>query len=230
MSDLRSWNSKFDIWTDPDSGLSYLISPTLKKEDRPDFKLIDWCHQFLSKDTCFIDIGAHIGSYSIHLSLHCQRVYSFEPQRLIYNALSGGIAINGLTNIHTYNIALGSSSCERKRVPLYIHSKNGLRTSMVDKNEGKLRMTDEGTQIENVMIYTLDSLQLKRIGFIKLSVGGSELGILKGAVNTLRLSNWPTIMFTSDNVGPIVNYLKELGYTVASVSGYSDQYLAFTGK
>lgn len=211
--------STFTVWTDPGSELSYLC-PELSSplySTPSDTKLINWCRKFISTDKCLVDIGAHIGRYSIHLSPHCKEVYAFEPQRLIHNALCGGLALNGITNVHTYRIALGSICSERKRVPLYVMSEDGLVTSMEEVPEGRCEM---------VMIYTLDSLKLKDIGLIKLSVGGSELDILRGAEETMRSSDWPTILLTSRKIKPILVYLKGLGYSLVSIAGRENMYLA----
>ncbi|WYX64257.1 FkbM family methyltransferase [Morganella morganii] len=57
------------------------------------------------------DIGANLGSWTILVGNYFQHrngiVYSFEPQRQVYNQLCGNIFLNKLKNCYTFNSALG---------------------------------------------------------------------------------------------------------------------------
>ena len=61
--------------------------------------LIELCKQFCKPDSLFLDIGAHTGSYAISLASHAERVIAFEPQKMTFYALCGGVAISAATNI-----------------------------------------------------------------------------------------------------------------------------------
>jgi FkbM family methyltransferase len=56
----------------------------------------------------FFDIGANVGWYCLHIARrHPQsQVYAFEPLPPTYDRLKRNIALNGLTNIQTFNIGL----------------------------------------------------------------------------------------------------------------------------
>ena len=73
-----------------------------------EYPLIEWCQQYLSSDGTFIDVGAHMGTYSIILSSYCKQVYSFEPQGSTFECLNQGINANKITNIITHNVGIGS--------------------------------------------------------------------------------------------------------------------------
>ena len=55
----------------------------------------------------FIDIGAHLGFYSINLSNNLN-VYSFEPIKKNFNQLKSNVLINNFDNIHIFNLALSN--------------------------------------------------------------------------------------------------------------------------
>lgn len=50
-----------------------------------EYNLIKWCEQFLDKNSTFVDIGAHIGTYTILLKDHCKQLYTFEAQRSTFD-------------------------------------------------------------------------------------------------------------------------------------------------
>lgn len=87
----------------------------------------------------------------------------------------------------------------------------------------------EGTT-SNGKVRTLDSYNLKNVSFLKISVHGSELEIIKGASFTLLDNNFPPFMI---EISPDASYKEELiffirslGYKVHPVNGYSNMFLA----
>ena len=54
----------------------------------------------------FIDIGANIGFYSILLSGHFKKIYSFEPNQRNFQVLRKNINTNDLKNIKIFNYGL----------------------------------------------------------------------------------------------------------------------------
>ena len=70
--------------------------------------LIEWCKQFCNADSLFLDIGAHTGSYAISLAPYAKRVLAFEPQKMTFYALCGGVALSAATNIDCMKIGLGN--------------------------------------------------------------------------------------------------------------------------
>ena len=56
----------------------------------------------------FIDIGAHMGFYSINLSKKKINIYAFEPILENFTQLKKNILVNKIYNIKTYNCALSN--------------------------------------------------------------------------------------------------------------------------
>jgi hypothetical protein len=76
-------------------------------------------------DPVVIDVGANFGTYTLAFASYVGprgRVYAFEPQRLIYYMLAGSVALNSLTNVHCFNVAVGDHE-DLIDVPQFDYSK-----------------------------------------------------------------------------------------------------------
>lgn len=185
-------------------------------------QLIEWSKQFCHIGKRFLDIGAHTGTYAISLASVVKDVVAFEPQRSTYYALCGSVAASGLADkIECHRCGLGSEE-QAGAQSLKIVSNDGGGSSLAPgENECVLRE-------ETVEIRTLDSFGFRNIGFIKMDVEGNELNVLRGALDTLRLSGYPSILFESNGPNPtLFGFLKEaLKYKIVTVGGVSNMFLA----
>lgn len=202
-----------DVHILPQINLTYYATHGLFESN-----LIEWCKQFCGKDKVFLDIGAHSGTYTICLSAYCKEVYSFEPQKMTYYSLCGGIALSGKQNVTCLNFGLGSPEQVGKQT-LKIVSNDGGGSSL-HSTSGILRE-------ETIEVKTLDELNIENIGFIKMDVEENELYVLKGALETLKKSNYPTILFESNNENKeLFDYIKEIGYKgIIPVGGCKNMFL-----
>jgi len=185
--------------------------------------LIEWCKQYCNTESIFLDIGAHTGSYAISLAKYCKKVYAFEPQKMTYYALCGGVALSGIHNIECKNYGLGDESQVGSKT-LYIVSNDGGGSTIQSPDKEKIKGT------ETIEIKTLDSLDLQeRISFIKMDVEENEFNVLKGARNTLLRNNLPHILFEQNdptNAAAIVYLENEFNYKIIPISGCTNMYLA----
>ncbi len=186
-------------------------------------QLIEWTKQLCSPDKVFLDIGAHTGTYTLSLANLCKHVYSFEPQKMTYYALCGSIALSNLQNVTCLQTGLGSSDQTGKAI---------LKIVSDDGGGSSIHATDGILKEEEIQIYTLDHFQIVDIGFIKMDVEENELSVLHGAVETLRRSNYPKILFesnsgdSSEEGRALFSFLSELGYRIIKLNGYHNMYLA----
>lgn len=180
--------------------------------------LIDWSAQFCQKDKVFLDIGAHSGTYTISLAKYCKTVHSFEPQRMTYYSLCGSVALSNAENVFCHNFGLGEET------------QTGQQTLNIVSDDGGGSTIQPITSIkktELITVKTLDSMNLQDIGFIKIDVEGNELNVLKGALNTLKQSNYPKILFESNTYNSeLFSFLDNLGYSRVNITGYPNMYLA----
>jgi len=181
--------------------------------------LIEWCKQYCSPETTFLDIGAHTGTYTLSLAAYSENVYAFEPQKMTFYALCGGVALSGHQNVTCIQKGLGS--------PTQI----GQQTLKIVSNDGggSSLHADKGILSEEVIeIQTLDSFNLSKIGFIKMDVEENELYVLEGGKETIKRSGYPKILFESNSYNSaLFNYLiNEFDYNITTVIGYNNMFLA----
>lgn len=184
--------------------------------------LIEWCKQFCKIDKNMLDIGAHTGTYSLSLCEYNKNVYCFEPQRMTYYALCGSVVLSNKTNIYCYNIGLGSpEQC-------------GLNILNIISNDGGGSSIHEqpGVTIlkkEEIIINTLDNMNISDIGFIKMDIEDNEYYAILGALESVKRSSYPTILFECNNIEKnkrLFDLLLELGYEILPVSGTANMYIA----
>merc|ERR1712224_251774 len=59
-----------------------------------------------------IDVGSNLGCYTVPFAERVGRqgkVLAFEPFRWLYQLTTANVALNGLSNVHVFNVALGES-------------------------------------------------------------------------------------------------------------------------
>jgi FkbM family methyltransferase len=129
----------------------------------------------------FIDVGANIGGYSVRLGTR-GRVFAFEPDPRNYRLLALNVDLNKLTNIRTYNKAVGDHIGKAK---LYLSRFHGRHSTI----EGSVR---GGTKYVIIDSVTLDSMlaELDSVQILKVDVEGAELFVLKGGIRTLEKTKY----------------------------------------
>jgi FkbM family methyltransferase len=194
---------------------------------------VDWAvENFVSEDKDVIDIGAHIGWYTVALAKKSNHVFSFECSPKSFNYLCANIALNNLDyKVTKFNTALSN---EKGETPYYIRDPNDGGGNGISKFECD---NIKNTPHINVPKNTLDSYNLSNIGFIKIDVEGHEKEVLEGSIETIKRNNYPKILFESwdehqeKNNVPAIKLKKELfefieglGYTIIKIG--QDMYLA----
>jgi FkbM family methyltransferase len=150
--------------------------------------IIEWAKTLIDPSTIFLDIGAHVGTYSLEFAKVCAGVHSFECSPKTFNYLCANIALRDLNyKITPHRTALGNAIGITN---YYLRSSDGGGNSCID-------FKDKECPSVEVPLTTLDSFQLTNIGLIKMDVEGFEKQVLEGAVETLRKNNYPRILFES---------------------------------
>lgn len=205
---------------------SGILAESLLRNNRFTFE-VNLIHRVIEEysdtEKDFLDIGAHIGTYSWLVAPYFNHVHSFEPNKEIYNYLCGNIALRGLSNkMDTY--CLGISDKE-DMLTYYERSSDG------GGNGFEEIQSNEPTKVRGkLQVKTLDSFNFTNVGFIKIDVEGHEKNVLLGAKDTLKLNNYPPILFESwapgehpeHNQDYVANLRKEL-FEVLEDYGYTIQ-------
>lgn len=152
------------------------------------------------------DVGAHVGYYSMMMAKYAGpkgRVYSFEPRPLNNGFLRKHIAANHLENINVMDKAVSDVVGE-----LRFNANTGTGTG---------HLSDTGNIVVNsTTIDTLVGEGMPVPNLIKIDVEGGEIGVLKGAVNTIE-KNKPKIIFAThgDELHKFcVGFLEDRGYEI----------------
>lgn len=148
-----------------------------------------------------LDIGANHGAHTIALAKMAKTVYAFEPQRILFQILCANVALNGLNNVYTYQVAVGSTPGSIG-VPILDYSQPA--------NYGAVSLGSRG---EEVLVQTLDSLNLD-CDFIKIDVEGMEGDVLAGATSTISRCR-PILYMENDRVDKSCGLIRQvfnLGY------------------
>jgi FkbM family methyltransferase len=154
-----------------------------------------------------IDVGAHMGAYSLILSKTCEKVVALEPQEAVRRVLLRNLRLNKVNNVHV--------------LPFAVSSMSGISVEIVGAGDTARVLLGKGS----VITITIDDVvkrffSSKGSDFIKIDVEGHELEVLKGALKTLKerkplrlVEVWE---YNNNNVRRL---LEEAGYRVIEGHG-----------
>jgi FkbM family methyltransferase len=192
---------------------------------------IKWaCDNFIKEGRDCIDIGAHIGMYTVEMAKKANRVHSFECSPKSFNFLCSNILLRDLSyKVTPYRMALSDKEGVTKYYIRDPRDGGGNGVSGFD--------ADKDVPTIDVPMAPLDSYNLKNIGFIKIDVEGHEEFVLRGAVNTIKENGYPPILFESwperytqypckEMRKSLFEFVESIGYTIIQVKGGDDMFLA----
>ena len=162
----------------------------------------------------FIDVGAHIGRYSIMVGkrLRNGKVIAIEPARSNFELLVRNIKINGLENkVLPLNIAISDEDSISK---LFAH-----------KGSGDFSLLHKSEKFQKVITKKLDNvirelkITPKDIKLIKIDVEGSEEKVLHGSFKILREGKPMVILECTEKQKQLECFkvLKNFGYTLLPI-------------
>jgi FkbM family methyltransferase len=135
----------------------------------------------------YFDVGANVGHHALFMSRHATEVVAFEPSQWVRERFHANIALNHLSNVRVFPVALGDSDGE------------GQLGSGFEGNSGSrsLTWTLDRAISETVVLRRGDDFlpreNLPQIDILKLDVEGYEKLVLRGLHQTL-LKDRPVIL------------------------------------
>lgn len=132
----------------------------------------------------FIDVGAHVGTWTLRLHKNFKRVICFEPHPSSAMALRANIANEGAVNVEIAQMAL-SDSDGWADMALYT---NPSHSTLLSKNPLLSKDGPPPPRIR-VRMERLDSrlaAERSKIDLVKIDVEGFEEHVVAGALGTLR--------------------------------------------
>ena len=181
----------------------------IEDELRNIFAIVDT----LPADAVIIDGGTNAGFFTIPVAHRTRgrnnRIIAFEPQRQLFQAVCGSLAVNGYQHVFLHNCGLGAEP-GIAQLPAIDYS--------VAQDFGTVSLSDETTVKEDgwmndrvVDITSIDAMVLPRLDFFKLDVEGYEVPALTGALNTIKKHRpWIWVEYFITGVDPIKQALESL--------------------
>lgn len=136
-----------------------------------------------------LDIGANIGVAAVVMARAAgaeASIYSFEPQRHLFNMLAGNLALNAADNVICRCEAVGSVVGEANLPRLNYRDYASFGSVELNRTvqSDAQQQAYEG-QFVAVPMIAIDSLELSGVGLIKIDVEGMEMDVLTGARATI---------------------------------------------
>jgi FkbM family methyltransferase len=141
----------------------------------------------LPDNAVVVDGGANAGFFTVPVAHRTQgrgtRIIAFEPQRQLFQALGGSLALNGYRHVYLHNVGLGNSP-GIAQLPAIDYS--------VVQDFGTVQLNDNATVEEHgwmadrrVDVTSIDAMDLPGLDLFKLDVEGYEVPALCGALETI---------------------------------------------
>lgn len=128
--------------------------------------------QLKAKDLV-LDIGAHIGMFSVFASKFATegKIYAFEPMPENFQMLQDNIELNKITSIIPINKAVSDKKDEKE---LYLSQKYNSEHSFVLYENKTKKLNVKTTSLKDIMI----DYSIPKIDFLKMDCEGAEYEIL----------------------------------------------------
>jgi len=187
-----------------------------------------WIQSQLKPGSCFYDIGANAGYFTILGSDAVGVdgvVQAFEPVPVNIDVLHRQISENNLSNVELHDLALSN---EVGSIDFAVESNNA-NSHIADVSI--THAVSNPSSIVTVQTATMDSLVedgLRKPDTIKIDVEGAEVLVLQGAIETLKSAR-PTLLISTHSAQlytDVTELLKELNYSVSSLPGFEHEVIA----
>ncbi|MGA3303296.1 MAG: FkbM family methyltransferase [Methylovirgula sp.] len=147
----------------------------------PELPMINFLRMLAGRGRTFVDIGAHIGFYTMGLAPGFDRVVAFEPSKFQYGWLTRNRALNAYEHVFCEHVALGE---ERGEATLNVLSYEGGLNTLSTEVASTHHIIDHYT----VPVERLDDRGMTDVDLMKIDVEGFEIPVLRGAKATIAAS------------------------------------------
>ena len=184
---------------------------------------VEWIES-IPECSCFWDIGANVGIFSMIAAKNINHVYSFEPHAFTYSTLMKNLQYNDMTDkVSAFQIAL----CDCTRIDMLNMSSN---LSGSDCNSFGNNVDQFGRTVNNhsynIMGYTIDDfIKIFNPIFpthIKIDVDGLEPQILRRGIETFNSHMLKSVIFETkgpeERIVQIHKIMNQYGFKKRSVN------------
>ncbi len=125
----------------------------------------------IHRNDIVIDIGGHIGLFTLYASQFCKngQIFTFEPMTENFNLLSQNILSNNLKYVQHFNLAVTNSNSP---VTLYLNDD--------DAGHSMFSESSKSVNVNSISLKEIfDKNKIEHCNFLKLDCEGSEYEIIK---------------------------------------------------
>jgi len=138
----------------------------------------------VERDDVVIDVGAHIGLFTISIAAKAGKVLAIEPEPRNLHYLRYNISTRSLDNVLIVEKAVWN---RKKKLPLYLSNASGNHSLIHDMQPLNTSITNCFITVETDTLDNIVSeLNLMHVDFIKMDIEGAEIEALEGAKETLK--------------------------------------------
>jgi FkbM family methyltransferase len=182
----------------------------------------------------FLNVGSHIGSVCLPVSLHIKKVTAIEAYPATYNHLCENIRVNNLSNINTINIAVGNSEediyfmstdkvCPVEHINRVINNTGGMHVFTENDIKNNIRSANLTDKKVKNKVNKLDNLQIDHFDIMLVDIEGLEYEFLLGAEQSIKrckpiiiVEIWNDNKRKSENMkqsqNEVIKYINSLNY------------------
>ena len=173
------------------------VADSLRKGELFEKFIVTFVKHFINPNKNIIDLGANIGTHSIIYSNYTNgTVYSFEPQKVVFDILNKNVELNKCKNIITHNF--GGSNINKK---FYM---NACYKNKDNQGAFKIDETLDNTNGLEIECRIIDELNIENVCYIKIDVEGHEYEALLG-LKKILLRDHPSLMIEIHDSCPTKN-------------------------
>ena len=164
-----------------------------------------------------VDVGAHIGRYTLMAAKFALKVIALEPEPSNYSLLQANIELNRFSNVLALPIALSSNRATQR---FYLAAQGDTARSSLEQGwSTKMGFTPSRKSME-VESETLDNLiahlDLATIDLLKIDVEGHEVAVLSGASKALNRTRRLIIEVSRGNERPCEFLLRDAEFNLVA--------------
>jgi FkbM family methyltransferase len=179
---------------------------------------INWIITRLLPGDGFIDVGAHIGYFTLPAAKVVGRsgcVIAIEPNEDSFRLLVKNLELNETGNVHPFNVAASDRRSQLRLVqPFGVAMWSQVRHDIRELDSNSFTVQSE--TVDDIVL----SIGSPKIKGIKIDVEGHEMEVLNGCINTLEKNPDAFVIFEvsgADHIGrsrslETVKVLSRLGY------------------
>jgi FkbM family methyltransferase len=169
----------------------------------------------LKNKIVMIDIGAHVGKYTIHFAklFKSLKIIAIEPIPTNFIILWKNIKINNIENVIPLKFACIDID---KEIQFHISLKSYAHS--LAKRETSISLMVKGRSLDSIV----NEMQLESIDILKIDVEGAEPMVLRGGLNTIK--KYKPIIFieiSPSNYNLVARILKECNYNLTLIEDYN---------